>query len=436
MLTVHVRINDAATGKPTPVRLRIADPSGRGYPPLGRFEIFPTGAGESVGGNVLVGGAAWWVIDGSCEVPLPAALPLRIQAVKGPEYAPLDETATLGPGQMALRFAIHRRSDLRAEGWRPGDSRCLFLSPHDALLEAAAEDLDVVNLLIAEEPLENADGRRYRTVRHLAAFSGQTAALESHGRFVAVNSSNRHALLGQVGLLYSHRPVFPLTFGGQDDTDDWSIADWCDQCRRKGGLTVWVDAFREPLVGGEALVAAILGKIDAIEITEYVPLQMEWVYRLWNAGFRIPLIGGSGKESNATPLGAMRTYAHIGQEPFSYKAWIEAVRAGRSFVTNGPLVSKEWEPIAGNGWSAMRFLDPNGGFAHTSPVIQPPKRPPSREDAEPLVRAVQALRRWIETAGRFEQPKRKQAHLDRCREALERLALGAEPRPDLPGADS
>ena len=377
MLTVHLRINDGATGKPTPVRLRISDVGGRFYPPLGRFAEFPTGRNEAVGGHLMLNGERWCYIDGACEVPLPSGVPLRVQATKGPEFTRLDETLTLGPGQMALRFSIERLSDLRSKGWYSGDSRCHFLSPHDALLEAAAEDLDVVNLLAVEEPFG-----AFRTAPNLTAFSGQTAALEVHGRLVAVNTLNVHAALGRVGLLYSHRPVFPLA-----SLNDWSICDWCDQCHRKGGLTVWVDAFSEMPLGGEALVAAILGKIDAIEITSFSPSLLEWIDRLWNAGFPIPLIGGSGKDSNATALGATRTYAQLRDgEAFSYKAWIEAVLAGRTYVSDG-----------------TRRLD--------SPGIA---------DLTPLIHAVESTRHWIEAA-RHEQPKYKQKLLDRCNEALARL---------------
>src|SRR5207237_291298 len=90
--------------------------------------------------------------------------------------------------------------------------------------------------------------------------------------------------------------------------DDWSVCDWCDQCHRKGGLVVWVDAF-EPaggLVGGEALVAAVLGKIDAVEVSpepRKTPL-LPWVYRLWDAGFRVPLVGASGKHRSPDPGGS------------------------------------------------------------------------------------------------------------------------------------
>ncbi|MDB5307748.1 MAG: hypothetical protein JWO38_1950 [Gemmataceae bacterium] len=351
MPTVHLRINDTATAKPTPVRLRISGPDGTFYPPFGRFAEFATGRNEDVGGHLRVGREKWCYTDGSCEIKLPAGVPLRVQATKGPEYRPLDETVTLGTGQMALRFAIGRWSAVRADGWHPGDTRCHFIPPHSALLEAAAEDVDVVNLLASAQPLPSLDGRVYPTAPHLAAFSGQAAALESHGRLVAINTLNTHPVLGRVGLLYSHRPVFPLSFGGDDDTDDWSVCDWCDQCHRKGGLTVWTDAFREGagLGGGEALVAAVLGKIDAIEFDAHPRQQalIPWVYRLWNAGFPVPLVGGSGKDSNTVALGAVRTYARVpAGEPFTYKGWIEAVRKGRTFVTNGPLLTLD---VGGHG---------------------------------------------------------------------------------------
>ena len=58
-----------------------------------------------------------------------------VMAVKG------GKEVTLGPGKMALRFAIERRVNLPARGWFAADVRCHELSPHAALLEGAAEGL-------------------------------------------------------------------------------------------------------------------------------------------------------------------------------------------------------------------------------------------------------------------------------------------------------
>jgi hypothetical protein len=449
MLTVHLRINDAATGKPTPVRLRVSGADGTTFAPLGSAAEFPAGRNEDVGGHLLTGRERWFYIDGACEMPLPPGVPLRVQATKGPEYAPLDQTVTLGTGQMTLRFAVERWTDSRANGWVSVDSRCHFVPPHAALLEAAAEDLDVVNLLATPVPVLALDGNTYTATPNLPAFSGQATALERDGRSVVVNTLNTHPVLGTVALLHSHRPVFPLTFGGVD-ADDWSLCDWCDQCHRKGGLAVWVDAF-EPaggVTGGEALVAAILGKIDAIEVGRKPRLPR--LYQLWNAGVLVPLVGGSGKDSNRAALGDVRTYVRRESE-----SWVEAARAGRTVVTTGPLLdfrraadrlrasvrardatgklelvangelcattegTELDAPAPAAGWVAARWSG-TAGFAHTSPVaIGTPIR---RPEAVAAVRElVEQTRVWVEEHGRFADPKRKQALVARCDEALAKL---------------
>ncbi|VTR91949.1 Hypothetical conserved protein OS=uncultured planctomycete GN=HGMM_F09D09C15 PE=4 SV=1 [Gemmata massiliana] len=557
MLNVHLRITDATTHRPVPVRVRITGPDGTPYAPLGRPAEFACGRNEDVGGHLKLGRERWFYIDGACEVPLPAGVPLRVQAAKGPEWTPLDAATTLGAGQISLRFAIERWVDTRAEGWVTFDARSHFLSPHAALLEAQAEDLMTANVLATPLPVLALDANTYTTTPNLLAFSGQAPALERNGHAVVVNTFNTHPVLGKVSLLNSHRPVFPLTFGGED-SDDWGICDWCDQCHRKRGLVVWVDAF-EPaggITGGEALVAAILGKIDAIEVCAKPRKSslMPWVYRLWDAGVMVPLVGASGKDSNTVPLGAMRTYAGatrqnpsptpplngeglktegsresvvFGSAPPSFlgkgvgglglafnssptppgllsgpvsrasrgpehgeelkpndssappsftadpreapltgperteakgvgglgSSWLDAVRAGRTFVTTGPLLTLTVEgshvsatsrsplgaqrveivvngevvasgehaeaTVSEPGWVAARAAG-GTGFAHTSPVVvgEPTRKPDAVAALKGLIEQTQE---WIETQGRFVYPKRKQALLDRCIEASQKL---------------
>src|SRR5262249_23751661 len=126
---VHLRVNDAATSRPTPVRLRVTDAAGNYYAPYGRAAEFATGTGEDVGGNVLIGRARWAYIDGSCEIAVPPG-ELTVEATKGPEYRPLRETVRLPAGKLALRFAIERWTDLRVDGWYSGDTRAHYFSPH------------------------------------------------------------------------------------------------------------------------------------------------------------------------------------------------------------------------------------------------------------------------------------------------------------------
>ncbi|HEV3383906.1 MAG TPA: CehA/McbA family metallohydrolase [Gemmata sp.] len=486
MLNVHLRINDSIAGKPTPVRLRISTPEGKTFAPLGRSVEFPTGRNEAVGGHLKLGSERWCYIDGACEIPLPAGIPLRVQATKGPEYKPLDEMVTLGPGQLSLRFVIVREFNWRGLHYHPGDMRCHFLTPHAGLLEMMAEDLDIANALAIPFTVLALDGNAYTTTPDLLAFCGQQPALSApSGHAFAVNTMNAHPVLGKMGLLHSHRAVFPLTFGEPDATDDWSICDWCDQCHRKGGLTVWVEAFERAggLLGGEALVAAILGKIDALEIDpgpRSIPL-LPWLYRLWNVGVWVPLVGGSGKDSNRTPLGAMRTYAHVTGE-FSLREWIEAIRKGHTFVTSAPFVElevngrrhgetvdtdgavtmtaraaslKHFEKleIVANGeviasapeemtqlgtWSVVLerecILDESSwvaarcvgkqGFAHTSPVkVRVKDQPPHRDEAAAaaLRQLVKQICEWGKVHGQYSNEKRREQLLNRCALAMGRL---------------
>jgi hypothetical protein len=332
--TVHVRVNDA--GKPTPVRIRFTNSSGEYFAPLGRLARFHTERGKDVGGNLLLGGKAFAYIDGSCEIQLPPGA-LHVEIHKGPEYEAVQTDIPLNPGKLSLRFEIRRHSDLRSEGWYSGDTRCHFLSPRAALLEGAAEGLAVVNVLAEQQG---------DSIPNILDFSGQAPALEADGCLVAVNTRNTHPTLGDLLLLNAHRAIFPLTFGGPDGFDDWTLMDWCAQCHRKDGLVIG-DGLLDPgePKRGELLADAILGQVDALQLTMPDPSAPppisaldDWT-KLHNAGFRIPLVAGSSKDRNGIALGDVRTYAHLRTgEPFTYKNWIEAVRAGRTFVSNGPLL--------------------------------------------------------------------------------------------------
>lgn len=342
--TVHVRVNDAATGQPTPVRVRFVGPNSQYLAPLGRLTEFATGENEDVGGNLQLGPKLYAYTDGSFEISLPAG-PITVEISKGPEYWPVTAHVDLPPGKMALRFSIARWSDLRAKGWHSGDTRLHFLSPHGALLEAAAEDVAVANLLAAETFIASGEAqersRCFPAIPNLLAFSGQQPAVTAPGHMVVVNTFNQHPALGSLALLNCHRVVHPLGFGDWRG-DNWTLAAWCDQCHRKGGLVVWADVADHPAAAfGEALADVMHGKIDAIEVTPptFGATLSLW-YTLLNCGFRVPLVGASGKRSNREPVGSVRTYAQLlPDQELSYQSWIWAIRAGRTFVTTGPLLS-------------------------------------------------------------------------------------------------
>jgi hypothetical protein len=482
MLTVHVRVNDAASGQPTPVRLRLMDAAGVCRMPFGRWTEFASGPREDAGGQVRLGDAEFAYIDGICEVRLPPG-PVRVEVSKGPEYLPICREVVLGPGKIAIRLTIERALDWRSRGWYCGDGRAHELSPHAARLEGAAEGLDVVNLLAHQRPTQS---NRPTAFVNLLAFSGTQPTLDG-SPLVVVNTCNTHPVLGTVALLNCHRVVFPLRFGAPDGLDDWSVGDWCDQCHRKKGLVVWPDLPRltEEHPQGEALAALILGKIDAFEVCSFTDALADW-YRLLACGRRLPLMGSSGKDSNTIALGAVRTYARLEpNQDFSYGAWIESVRAGRTFVTDGPLLSlavngqelgcelalpKETPtvriqaeacsvtpfarlecvhngaivatakatgdhraatidadvPINGSGWLAARCVGEDGSTirAHTSPVyVQMEGRPmrPSTETLAPLLAVLNRTLGWVQGEARCANEQQREQLMQTLHAARQEL---------------
>ena len=88
-------------------------------------------------------------------------------------------------------------------------------------------------------------------------------------------------------------------------------------------------------------VPIIKGLVDALEIlyTDKATFATEEWYRYLNCGYRVAVVGGTDKMSAEMALGRLRTYACLAPDkPFSYESWSEAVRAGRTVTTNGPLI--------------------------------------------------------------------------------------------------
>ena len=68
------------------------------------------------------------------------------------------------------------------------------------------------------------------------------------------------------------------------------------------------------------------------------PPILEW-YRFLDCGYRLPILGGTDKMTAEVPVGAVRTYARLDPgAPPTFDAWAAAVRAGRTFVSSGPVI--------------------------------------------------------------------------------------------------
>ena len=66
----------------------------------------------------------------------------------------------------------------------------------------------------------------------------------------------------------------------------------------------------------------------------------EW-YRALNLGFKLPASAGTDAMTNysrAPAIGTVRVYVHS-NSPLTYDDWLHNLAAGRTFVTNGPLLT-------------------------------------------------------------------------------------------------
>jgi hypothetical protein len=130
-------------------------------------------------------------------------------------------------------------------------------------------------------------------------------------------------------------------------------ADIADLAHAQGALAGYVHPFEEeptPLTkpahtdADELPVDVALGKVDYMEVVGFSDHQATagvW-YRLLNLGFRIPAAGGTDAMANYAslrgPVGMNRVYASVPNGALNSGTWLEALRHGRSFATNGPLL--------------------------------------------------------------------------------------------------
>lgn len=333
---VHGKIIDSSTGRPTAARIHFRAPDGRYLPPYGHTHEVNDNWFEDYGADLLLGDTQYAYIDGTFQGELPVG-EVYVEVSKGFEFEPIRQKLNIRPGQRELEISLDRNSNLRSSGWVTADTHTHFLTPETAHLEAAAEDINVINLLAAQW------GDLYTNVGDL---TGDVSGSSSEETIVWVGSENRQHFLGHISLMgATGSPIFPMSTSGPiegyiGDPTVRAMSEWADEAHEKGGLAI-VPHF--PFPHSEVIAEVVLGKVDGLEIRDFhVPTMdtfavHEW-YRLMSCGYRVPAVGGTDKMSAGMPVGGVRTYAYIGDRELSHESWSEAVRAGRTYTTSGPLL--------------------------------------------------------------------------------------------------
>jgi hypothetical protein len=121
------------------------------------------------------------------------------------------------------------------------------------------------------------------------------------------------------------------------------MLEWAEKCRQQGGLVV-LPHFPNPRCENAADIVS--GAIDGLEMTSggnryrgIDPYSLSDYYRYLNCGHFVSAVGGTDKMAAITAVGTVRTYAKIPDDKeFTYESWIDAVKAGHTFVSYGPLM--------------------------------------------------------------------------------------------------
>ncbi|MFM8535125.1 MAG: CehA/McbA family metallohydrolase, partial [Acidimicrobiia bacterium] len=151
-----------------------------------------------------------------------------------------------------------------------------------------------------------------------------------------------------------------------DTTNPWDVptnADIAERVRAQGGVVSYTHPapqLEDPYAGAYAAKAlpvdVALQRIDSLDVMGfgYMANVVLW-YRLLNCGFRLPASAGTDcflNRLNGQPPGWGRCYVHL-PEGLDYAAWIAGQKAGRSFITNGPMLEFTVDGVGSGGSLAL-----------------------------------------------------------------------------------
>ncbi|HEY6337831.1 MAG TPA: CehA/McbA family metallohydrolase [Candidatus Sulfotelmatobacter sp.] len=227
-------------------------------------------------------------------------------------------------------------------------------TPAHLLLQQQAEDLFLVENLVVNKEQRIPDIAYFRTTPDPASSAN---AVLAHGQ------EFHTPYWGHLGLLNLQRNFLLPGYAAYGNTAAASLfptnAAVADLAHAQAGLVGYVHPFDIPmdpvhdatLTNGQPLdealelpVDAALGKVDYIEAMGFSDHRYtaEVWYRLLNCGFRLPAGAGSDTMANYAslrgPVGLTRVYARVPKETPTLTDWMDSLKHGRTFATNGPLL--------------------------------------------------------------------------------------------------
>ncbi len=341
--TLTLSIVDGTTGEPTPARVEALDAGGRAHVAedgllvgLGYSDRAHAWEGDVNQALALLSRSVenpytlttQFYSTGTSRLSLPPST-YRLSLYKGTEYEVQTREVHIAADQsVELQVAMSRWVDMPEEGWYSADDHLHISRPLEELNPfiskwMQAEDVHVANLLqfgswnrfFASPQYEHGPAGVYREGDYLLA-SGQ--------------ENPRTHFLGHGIILGQPAPIhFP---------DGYVIyRKFWEEARRQGALS----GYAHWGTGSEAQTGLAIdlpsGLVDFLEVLEAHDASYDVWYDILNAGIRMTPTAGTDYGSLPCLPGRERFYTEV-KGPLTYEAWLDAVRSGRTFVTNGPVL--------------------------------------------------------------------------------------------------
>ena len=323
MPTLQGRIWDRQSGRPLEARVHVMDATG--------YVRAPDDAVHKVGP-----GDPFFYADGAFGIELrPGQADVVVE--RGTEYRPLRLTVDVPrAGTVEVDLPLERWIRLPDEGWYAGNTHVHY-DEHETRaldrlrLDPRVEDLPVLVVSVLKRRDLAYASNAFAIGRHPLSTREHVIDVGEESRH---NDEPWHIGYGHIMLINIREVVEPVSRGVLVDgasPDYPPLVDACDAARAQGGVVLWCHNAQ----GMEAPVAAALGRLDGINLFDPYWMDPEYDiwYRLLNCGLRLPASTGS----DWFVCSSNRVYVDVGTA-FSYERWLAGLQAGRTLITNGPVL--------------------------------------------------------------------------------------------------
>ncbi len=331
---VEVTVADKDQNAPIPAMIRVLDEEGQ---PVSVSELLD----RCVGLPKKARGLGWHVLPETKKVSLPAGK-VTIQAVAGLEYTREEVQLDLSNQPVSeCRVVLTRFWNAQKNGWVSGNTHLhlkdITREESDRYLKevSAADGLRLVFVSYLERALVD---RSYTTNAYsnedLDSLSTPDATF-GNGQEYRHNFGGGGEGFGHVLFLDQIQRILPSSLGpgiAQGGDDGTPLRPGIESAREQSSTVVWChNGF-----GFEDIPSWLSGLVDAQNIFDggNQGSYEDTFYRYLNLGIRVPFSTGT----DWFIYDYSRVYTHLGGETLSTESWLEALRGGKTFITNGPLL--------------------------------------------------------------------------------------------------